>query len=485
MTLTYCKAIPTPIDELNAIGKTQLEMFLGAYAPIFHKAVCETVNFMLLGEGFNKSQWNTHLQKTYGISKRHANGVISSAKGAVDSAALCRISHIKTLEGKAQSCESWLKKAEKKLRLARKFYAKKNWQNSKTGCGFPLSSSLKHRQTNWQNLRFQIHNKKRKLTKYLQILTTLKSIPIKVRVPKNQAFVVGSKDESYGNQVCQWDGDNLRFRVPVCLESKFGKNVDSKIGNFPRNINRLPATGAKTWHFYYKEDKWCVAVSFTPSEIKQVSHSVNYGCIGIDLNPGSIGWVHIDAEGNLKSHGQIPLQTGLPNGKQQDKLVKACLELSALAIKFQCPIVSEELDFATKKEQLRERGNKYARMLSSWAYSEFFKLLNSILSNRGVELSTVNPAYSSVIGLVKYLRMYGLASDESAALVIARRGMRLSEKIPGSLTAFVEVKSTKHVWSLWNQLNKKIKQSGIITNRHSYYSNSNWDFLGNLNIEEA
>ncbi|MDF0556854.1 hypothetical protein PY364_27535, partial [Kamptonema sp. UHCC 0994] len=155
------------------------------------------------------------------------------------------------------------------------------------------------------------------------------------------------------------------------------------------------------------------------------------------------------------------------------------------AIKFQCPIVCEELDFTTKKEQLRERGNKYARMLSSWAYSEFFKLLNSILSNRGVELLTVNPAYSSIIGLVKYLRMYGLASDESAALVIGRRGMKLSEKIPGSLTAFVEVNSSKHVWSLWNQLNKKIKQSGIITNRHGYYSNSNWDFLGNLDIEEA
>ncbi|MDF0556643.1 IS200/IS605 family accessory protein TnpB-related protein, partial [Kamptonema sp. UHCC 0994] len=423
--------------------------------------------------------------KTYGINKRHANGVISSAKGAVDGAKECRISHIKTLEGKAKSCEAWLKKAERKLKLARKFYAKKNWQNSKSGCGFPLSSDLKYRQTNWQKLRFQIHNKKRKLTRYRQILSVLKSIPVRVRVPNNQALIVGSKDESYGNQVCQWNGDNLRVRVPVCLESKFGKNVDSQIGNFPRNINRLPATGAKTWHFYYKDDKWCVAVSFTASEVERVSRSVDYGCIGIDMNPGSIGWAYIDTVGNLRSQGQIPLQTGLPNGKQQAQIVKACLELSALAIKFQCPVVCEELDFSTKKEQLRERGKKYARMLSGWAYSEFFKLLNYILSNRGIELITVNPAYSSVIGLVKYLRMYGLASEVAAALVIGRRGMRLSEKIPGSLTAFVEVNSTKHVWSLWHQLNKKIKQSGIITNRHSYYSNSNWDFLGNLDIEEA
>jgi hypothetical protein len=58
-------------------------------------------------------------------------------------------------------------------------------------------------------------------------------------------------------------------------------------------------------------------------------------------------------------------------------------------------------------------------MLSSWAYSEFFRQLNSVLSNRGIELITVNPAYSSMIGLVKYMKMYGLASDEAAALAIA------------------------------------------------------------------
>ncbi len=124
-------------------------------------------------------------------------------------------------------------------------------------------------------------------------------------------------------------------------------------------------------------------------------------------------------------------------------------------------------------------------MLSHWAYSQFFQLLNSILSNRGIELIAVNPAYSSIIGLVKYLKMYALASDESAALVIARRGMRLSQKIPGSLTAAFEVNSTKQVWSLWNQLNKKIKYSGMVKTRHCYYRISNWDFLVNLNTEEA
>ncbi|MEG4202789.1 hypothetical protein QUA20_02495 [Microcoleus sp. Pol7_A1] len=77
------------------------------------------------------------------------------------------------------------------------------------------------------------------------------------------------------------------------------------------------------------------------------------------------------------------------------------------------------------------------------------------------------------------------ASDESAALVIARRAMKLSERMPRSLTAYSKVNPEKHVWSEWNQLNRKIKRSAVILRRCNYYSVSNWSFLVNLDIEEA
>lgn len=85
-TLSYCKGLPTPVGELNALGYTDLEMFLSEYSKVFHQAVCETVNHLLCVKNFNKSSWNTHLQQSYRIAKRHANGVISFAKGCVDGA---------------------------------------------------------------------------------------------------------------------------------------------------------------------------------------------------------------------------------------------------------------------------------------------------------------------------------------------------------------------------------------------------------------
>jgi len=267
----------------------------------------------------------------------------------------------------------------------------------------------------------------------------LKAKPLKVSVPYDQILIVGSSTETLGNQIAQWDGDVLKVRVPDCLESRFGKYITSEIGNYDRNINRLPIAGSKTWHLFRKDNKWNIAVQFTPSDVKRQSKDRAYGCIGLDLNPGSIGWACVDTEGNLKAKGQIPLEMGLPSGKQQAQIAGACLSLVNLAITFQCAVVCEELDFSSKKERLAEHGRKYARILSSWAYSQFYKQLDSILSNRGIELIAVNPAYSSVIGLVKYMKMYGLASDEAAALAIARRGMGLSEKLPGSVTAYFEV----------------------------------------------
>jgi len=473
-TLTYVKGLPTPVDELNSLGFTQFEMFLAEYSSIFHKAVCETVNHLLVEKDFNKSSWNTGLQKTYGINKRHANGVIAYASCAVDAAKEKRKQNINTLLCKLKSVESWISKAQKKLEDALKFYAKKNWQKSKTGCRFPLSCSVENRETNWHNLRFQIHNKKRRAYKLTTQIKHLKQDSIYVNIPKHQVYIVGSKDETLGNQACQWDGDVLKFRVPACLEPKFGKYVQTKLGSFDRNINRLPNEGAKTWHFYRKHGKWNAAVQFTPSPVTRVSRHSAYGCIGIDMNPGSIGWAYVDQAGNLKTHGQIPLQMGLPSGKQKAQVVDACLQLAILANTFACPVVCEYLDFSVKKEVLRERGRKYARMLSGWAYSQFFKTLTSILSNRGINLITVNPAYTSVIGLVKFARIYGLASDEAAAIAVARRGMQLSERLPSAITAYLSVNDSKHVWHWWNKLNNLLKKSGI-SRRHDYYAISNWE----------
>jgi IS605 OrfB family transposase len=481
-TVSYVKGLPTPLNELNAIGQTTFSMFLYDYSQVFYRASCETVNHLLSCDSFKQSAWNTYLQNKFNINKRHANGVIKSALGRIKSARIGRVEHLKILKSQLASAKAWLKKSERKLKSCQKFYDKKNWRKSKTGPLLALSCHLKYKNTNYQHLKFQVHHKKRRIYLLTKKIEHLKTKPIKVKIPQWDSLIVGSSDETLGNQVCQWDGNKIRFRVPECLKSKYSKYVETALGGFKRTINRIPVKGAKTWHFYLKDGAWKVALQFTPEPVTKVSRSINYGCIGIDLNPGSVDWAYVDSDGNLKQQGQITTEKGLSTGKQQAQIVDTCLKLVHLAIKYQCPIVVEKLDFSSKKAQLKEKGRKYARMLSGWAYAEFFNQLTSICANRGIYLKTVNPSYSSLIGLVKYCRQYGISSGVAAAIVIARRGMYLSERLPKSLktcsiTAYLDVKSGKHVWNKWSKLNKSIKSCTEVTNRHSYYSISNWDFL--------
>ncbi len=156
----------------------------------------------------------------------------------------------------------------------------------------------------------------------------------------------------------------------------------------------------------------------------------------------------VDRDGNLVAKGRIPFDVSSKRrGQTLAIIANVCNSLVNLAVCEDMPIAFEHLEFAAKKTQLRERGRKYARMLSNFAYSRFRSQLELQCQNRGIEVIKRSPAWSSFLALVKYSRMYGLSSAEAAALVLARRAMNLSERLPRSITALLGVNPRQHVWS--------------------------------------
>lgn len=77
-------------------------------------------------------------------------------------------------------------------------------------------------------------------------------------------------------------------------------------------------------------------------------------------------------------------------------------------------MVVERLDFRAKKARLREASPHYSRKLSHFAYAAFHALLVSRAAREGVEVIEVNPAYTSVIGKVKFMARYGLSPHGAA-----------------------------------------------------------------------
>ena len=132
------------------------------------------------------------------------------------------------------------------------------------------------------------------------------------------------------------------------------------------------------------------------------------------------------------------------------------------------PIVIERLDFRRKKAVLEGESRRYSRMLSSFSYGKVKAYFLSRGYREGVEVRQINPAFSSVIGRVKFMERYGLSVHQAAALVLARRLLGCSERTPrrwvapvgnGVQVAFtVPVRRrVKHVWTYWGAISGQLR----------------------------
>ena len=121
-----------------------------------------------------------------------------------------------------------------------------------------------------------------------------------------------------------------------------------------------------------------------------------------------------------------------------------------------------------KKAALEGESGRYSRMLSLFAYGKVKAYFISRGYREGVEVHQVNPAYSSVIGRVKFMERYGLSVHQAAALVLARRLLGCSECIPrrwacpvgnGVHVAFAlpARKGVKHVWTYWGAISGQLR----------------------------
>ena len=193
------------------------------------------------------------------------------------------------------------------------------------------------------------------------------------------------------------------------------------------------------------------------------------GAIGVDLNADHVAVAETDASGNYVNAWRVPLVTYGKNTNQAEALIgDAVASVVQYAREVGKPIVIEKLDFRQKKAALEGESRRYSRMLSSFSYGKVKAYFLSRGYREGVEIIEVNPTYSSVIGRVKFMERYGLTVHQAAALVLARRMLGCSERIPrrwvcpvgnGVQVAFtVPVrKRVKHVWTYWGAVSGQLR----------------------------
>ncbi|KYC43847.1 hypothetical protein WA1_01445 [Scytonema hofmannii PCC 7110] len=315
-----------------------------------------------------------------------------------------------------------------------------------------------------------------------------------------RSFFVGSKNFTAGNQLVRYSPEleTLTITVSPCLQAKYGTHVVLYEITFQREekwltdaikptvikSTRKGKDGEKketarqgseqpvTYEIVDKDGRFYINATVNVQPAKKES-SLEAGALGVDFNPGSIDWTVVDRHGNLKRHGSIKINIQDKRSKQtKDIIGKAVAEIVRIASNHGVPVVIEDLDFAKKKASMIEIGAKYARMLSNMAYSQFNQMIETRCSRFGVELILVDPAYTSIIGVTKYMKMYALSSGCAAALVIARRGQGRLEKVPSSLRSYFRKPEDMLRSGAWSQVAKKSNTIGGFNRNKFYFSGS-------------
>lgn len=306
-------------------------------------------------------------------------------------------------------------------------------------------------------------------------------------------FLIGSKEESCGNQSCQasvqTDGSlSLTVRLPHSSSEKYLTlhNVRFAYGHEAilaalascqkrkelakqKDPSHLFYGTAICYRFKCKKDKWYVYASIS-QVAPEVTTDPKHGAIGVDINADHLAMTETDQHGNPIYTERVPLVTYGKSTEQTEALIgDAVAKIVKKAKAVKKPVVMEDLDFEKKKKSLKDGKPSYSRMLSGFAYRKVMNMMQSRALRDGVGVLCVNPALTSVIGRVKYAARYGLSIHSAAALSIARRGLKFLERVPALLDKVPDGKGGilalrspvrkgfEHKKLTWEQISKLLK----------------------------
>jgi len=200
---------------------------------------------------------------------------------------------------------------------------------------------------------------------------------------------------------------------------------------FPYTV-RLKLRNGKIYAQFSKEE-----------EFPDVTVTKDNGVIGIDINayPFHLALVHTAKDGNLEKYEQISLDKLLEGSSEKREYLswQVAHQVVEIAKRERKAIVVENLENLPKGK----RGDglpKLRQKLQKWIYKGVLQKIEIVARRNGIQVIKVNPAYTSIIGKLKYAPLYNIDKDTAGAYVIARRGIGFKERLPKNYRKLLEDK---------------------------------------------
>lgn len=283
------------------------------------------------------------------------------------------------------------------------------------------------------------------------------------QIRNNNMTISGRKDAKGGNFVFKYDTTERTLTFTTM------SNQEIVLHNivFPYGQEYVDyattATGedrrAVAWSIEDKGDYFIIKCLVDLPKDESINYSKSDGLIAIDTNVDHIAWANLDSKGNLLDFGTIPFNLdGLSTEQASAVIEEVVIKVSGICVDKKKPLGMEDLDLKKSSKELLYNNPKLNQKLSSFAYAKITSAIESRCYKDKVGLFKRNPAFTSQIGKIKYMKHRGLSIHIAAACVIGRRCLGFKDKVPKNMKKFIpSTKIHNHHWSHWRQLSSKLK----------------------------
>ena len=241
----------------------------------------------------------------------------------------------------------------------------------------------------------------------------------------NQLYSQGDKSRK-GNPNIRIDGGRLLINDPAQRR----KWIEGKVF--------LPAKWTPDWTCYsvqllHKGEKFTVNISWEEAA-PPVTTSKARGVLAVDSNPDGLGIAVLSQDGNLLAHEfkqaqRIPFASQDKRDNDVRLLAKSVVEEAKVR---GVPVALERLAFKSKGRAVGYK--KFRRTKANFLYGKVIEAITSRAARNGVEVIPVQPAFTSVLGCLRYAQTYSLNRHTAAALVVGRRALGYRERCDFTVT---------------------------------------------------
>lgn len=397
---------------------------------------------MLRGE--DAAQIKSSLMKTYPVKDRAANAAIRQAHTKMESLRALKETEIMALESKIRSYKGWIEEQEQKHL---EWHESVNWNRPKKGdCqkNKDWKRKIYHMKNRLHTMKQKLENRKKDLEKgrlsccfgskkLFKAQYHLEEAGFKNHEEwldawresrKRSFFLVGSSDETQGNQLCQLtvrsepDWYDLRL-LSGFKEDKSEYRITVRIPYLKENLTGNLENRSVSYHIVLKDRGLYIQPAV---EVERKDAYEPKGMLGIDINDGFFSVTESDGLGQFVSTQDLPFTV---KGSSEVNATIMSQTLSAIfrrAKEREYGVAIEAVNLTGKKTKIQKnRAKGYNRMISNFPYRRYMDSCESLSVRREVPLYYVSPYWTSVLGEEKYSKGLDISRHQAAAYVIARR----------------------------------------------------------------